>query len=39
MSGLGLGVYITNAVVQKHEFKLDYDYVLGSNCFEVILNG
>lgn len=39
MSGLGLGLYITNAVVQKHGFKLDYDYVLGSNCFEVILNG
>jgi two-component system OmpR family sensor kinase len=37
MSGLGLGLYITNAIIQKHGFKLNYDYVLGYNCFEIFL--
>lgn len=37
MSGLGLGLYITNAIIQKHGFKLKYDYVLGYNCFEIFL--
>lgn len=37
MSGLGLGLYITNAIIQKHGFKLKYEYVLGYNCFEIFL--
>ncbi len=33
--GLGLGLYITHAIVQKHHFKLVYEYVEGTNCFTI----
>ncbi|MGE4418258.1 MAG: ArsS family sensor histidine kinase [Sulfurimonas sp.] len=36
--GLGLGLYITDAILKKHNYKLDYSYALGVNCFEIILN-
>lgn len=33
--GLGLGLYITNAIVEKHGFKFGYDHDSGVNCFEI----
>lgn len=34
-AGLGLGLYIANAIVVKHGFSLHYKYVEVSNCFEI----
>lgn len=36
--GLGLGLYITDAILKKHNYKLEYSYALGINCFEIILD-
>jgi len=36
-SGLGLGLYITHSVLQKHGFRLDYRYINGMNCFRILL--
>lgn len=35
MQGLGLGLYVTNAITQKHGFVLKYAFVDGQNCFEI----
>jgi two-component system, OmpR family, sensor kinase len=37
MNGLGLGLYITNAILQKHGFILEYNYTSEMNCFRVRL--
>lgn len=37
MTGLGLGLYITNAILQKHRFTLEYHYDMGLNCFRIAL--
>lgn len=37
MTGLGLGLYITNAILQKHGYKLEYSYTSGLNCFRIRL--
>lgn len=37
MHGLGLGLYITNAILQKHGFKLEYSYTSELNCFRIRL--
>lgn len=37
-SGLGLGLYITHSILQKHGFKLEYHYMNGLNCFRIVLN-
>jgi len=34
-AGLGLGLYITDAILKKHNFKLDYRYHNGSNYFSI----
>ncbi|MDD2384256.1 MAG: hypothetical protein PHN18_08725 [Sulfurospirillaceae bacterium] len=34
-SGLGLGLYIANAIVVKHGFSLHYEHVEALNCFEI----
>ncbi|MDD2829921.1 MAG: ArsS family sensor histidine kinase [Sulfuricurvum sp.] len=38
VNGLGLGLYITNSILNKHGFKLKYQYNSGLNCFKIILN-
>lgn len=38
LTGLGLGLYITYAIVQKHGYKLEYHYALGLNCFSIVLH-
>lgn len=37
-AGLGLGLYITHSILQKHDFKLEYHYASGLNCFRIVLN-
>ncbi|MDD2267097.1 ArsS family sensor histidine kinase [Sulfuricurvum sp.] len=37
-NGLGLGLYISNAILLKHGFKLDYQYAAGMNCFRIRLH-
>lgn len=37
MNGLGLGLYITNSILIKHGFKLEYNYASGLNCFRIVL--
>lgn len=34
-AGLGLGLYIANAIVVKHGFALEYLHVKGKNCFRI----
>lgn len=34
-NGLGLGLYIANAVITKHGFALKYLHVKGQNCFMI----
>ncbi|MDD3343265.1 MAG: ArsS family sensor histidine kinase [Sulfurospirillaceae bacterium] len=34
-TGLGLGLYIANAIVVKHGFSLHYKYLEAKNCFEI----
>jgi two-component system OmpR family sensor kinase len=36
LTGLGLGLYITNAILQKHGYTLQYHYASGLNCFKII---
>lgn len=35
-TGLGLGLYITNAIVKAHGFSFKYSYENGENIFEII---
>lgn len=37
-AGLGLGLYISDAVLKKHNFKLQYNYSEGYNCFTILLD-
>lgn len=37
MTGLGLGLYITHSILQKHGYKLEYHYASGLNCFRILL--
>jgi len=38
LTGLGLGLYITNAILLKHRYKLEYHYAAGMNCFRIRLH-
>jgi two-component system OmpR family sensor kinase len=37
MTGLGLGLYITNAILLKHKYSLHYHHHFGMNCFRIVL--
>lgn len=37
MTGLGLGLYITHSILQKHGFTLKYHYASGVNYFKIEL--
>lgn len=37
MTGLGLWLYITHAILKKHGFTLDYHYDNGINTFRIVL--
>ena len=37
MTGLGLGLYITHSILQKHGYTLEYHYASGLNCFRIQL--
>jgi len=37
LTGLGLGLYITDSILKKHGFKLEYNYASGLNCFRIVL--
>jgi len=34
-AGLGLGLYISNSILKKHNFRLLYTYQNGYNCFKI----
>jgi two-component system OmpR family sensor kinase len=34
-SGLGLGLYLTDSILQKHNMLLNYYFEKGYNCFEI----
>ncbi len=34
-AGLGLGLYITDSILKKHNYQLLYHYDNGSNCFRI----
>lgn len=36
-NGLGLGLYIANAIISKHGFALKYLHVKGQNCFVIVI--
>lgn len=36
-AGLGLGLYLTHSILQKHGFRLEYYYSNGLNCFRIVL--
>lgn len=36
-NGLGLGLYIANAIISKHAFELKYLHVGDANCFTIVL--
>lgn len=36
-AGLGLGLYITHSILQKHHYRLEYHYATGLNCFRIVL--
>ncbi len=38
-AGLGLGLYISDSIINKHNFRLLYRYADGYNCFSIVLNG
>lgn len=35
--GLGLGLYITHSILEKHGYSLQYDVRDGMNCFSIVL--
>lgn len=37
MTGLGLGLYITHSIFQKHGYNLLYHHDSGLNCFRIVL--
>jgi two-component system, OmpR family, sensor kinase len=37
MTGLGLGLYITDSILKKHGYTLEYRYKSGMNCFRIVL--
>jgi len=37
-AGLGLGLYITHSVLERHGFKLEYHRAEGINCFRIVLS-
>lgn len=37
LTGLGLGLYITHSILEKHGYKLEYQYTSGLNCFRIVL--
>ncbi len=37
-AGLGLGLYITDSILKKHGFRLEYHYDSGLNCFRIFLD-
>ena len=34
-TGLGLGLYLTHSILQKHGYRLEYHYTKGLNCFRI----
>ncbi|MCX6072736.1 MAG: ArsS family sensor histidine kinase [Campylobacterales bacterium] len=34
-TGLGLGLYLTHSILQKHGYRLEYHYTQGLNCFQI----
>ncbi|MFA6195572.1 MAG: ArsS family sensor histidine kinase [Sulfurimonas sp.] len=36
-AGLGLGLYISDSIIKKHDFKLLYHYRDGYNCFRIAI--
>jgi len=38
IEGMGLGLYIANEIIEKHGYRLEYEYQDGAHCFKICIS-